>query len=153
MKSKIVFPIFFIFFITTVLRILTPAAPMFAADASDEGLVGVWKWEESYYDEEDEEARSYSLTLTFGVDGVVKIEPFYYDRGADTAYGDYEADGETLRIVVTKVTKKMPFFGGGGSVYFEVGETLVKRYELAEDGLVLHAMLFFGNDMVFRRVK
>ena len=74
MKSKIVFPIFFIFFITTVLRILTPAR---AADAADEGLVGVWKWEESYYDEEDEEVRGYSLTLTFGADGTVKVEPFY----------------------------------------------------------------------------
>ena len=124
--------------------------PWCAADAADEGLVGVWKWEESYYDEEDEEARSYSLTLTFGADGVVKIEPFYYDRCADTAYGNYEADGETLRIVVTKV---VPLFEDDGNAYFEVGETFADRYDLTEDKLVMHGVLLFGGDITLRRLK
>ena len=40
-----------------------------------------------------------------------------------------------------------------GSAYFEVGETFVEGCEVAEDKLVMHGMLFFGNDMVFRRMK
>jgi hypothetical protein len=121
-----------------------------AAHADDERLVGMWKWEESYYDEEDGTERSYALTLTFGADGVVKIEPFYYDRDADTAYGNYEADGWTLSVVVTKI---IPFSEGEDEekdTYFEEGETMSERYELLDDRL---SMSFLGGEMVFKRVK
>jgi hypothetical protein len=118
----------------------------YAAYAGDEGLVGTWKWEESYYDEDDDETHSYALTLTFGADGVIKMEPFYYDHGADTAYGNYEADGKRLRVTVTEV---IPFLEDDG-VYFDEGETMDESYELNGDRLV---MSFLGGEMVFNRVR
>jgi hypothetical protein len=121
---------------------------IFAAgySAADEKLAGTWKWEESHGDGGEE--RSYALTLTFGADGVVKIEPFYSGRGADTAYGSYEADGKTLHVTVTKV---IPFSeDDGGSAYFDVGETMDERYEVNGGRLVMN---FLGGEMVFRRIK
>ena len=51
---------------------------------ADERLVGTWEWDESYRDEEGGEIRDYSITLIFGADGLIKIESFYYDHGAET---------------------------------------------------------------------
>ena len=115
------------------------------ASAADDRLVGTWKWEDCV--EEDGEEHYYSLTLTFNEDGVVKIEPVYYDHAPDIAYGNYDADGQFLRVVVTKVIR---FFEDEDSVFFEVGETINEPYQCRSGRLV---MRFLGGEMVFERVK
>ncbi|MDR3077007.1 MAG: lipocalin family protein [Synergistaceae bacterium] len=123
-------------------------AAVSAAYANDGRLIGTWAWEREEYDNEDGTERGYSLTLTFGADGVIKMEPFYYDHGADTAYGNYKADGETLNVVITKIE---PFFADEGSAYFEVGETINERYMLLGGNRMV--MKFLGGVMIFKRIK
>jgi hypothetical protein len=132
------------FFITLAAWVL--ASWPTTASAADKRLIGTWKWE--HYQKENEEVHAYSFILTFGVDGVVKMEPFYYDHPPDVGHGNYEADGKTVRIVVTKV---IPFFKEDeGSVYFEEGETINEPYQWRGGRL---AMKFFGEEKAFTRVK
>ena len=119
-----------------------------AMSAAEEGLVGVWKWEER--GEEDGETRNYLITLTFSadgavkMDGVVKAEPSGEARAAETAYGNYEADGRALRIVITKVVPLLKN-DDSGSEEGDVYEMVVR-----DDKLVTK---FLGGEMVFERVK
>jgi hypothetical protein len=130
--------------ILLAVALIYPAARAAAIDA---GLIGTWAWEETYLGEESGEERGHSLTLTFAADGTIKLEPFYYDHGADTAYGIYETDGGLLRVTITKV---VPFFEGEDSVYFEEGEQLKTRYVLRGDAFEAE---IFGETRTFARVK
>ena len=121
----------------------------YRAEAAEGGLKGVWKWEDYYRDEADDITMGSALTLTFGADGDVKIEPLQYDMPPDVAYGNYEADGRTLRVVISKVE---PFFEDEGSAFFEVGNTFVSDYVIVGDRLNTP---FWGNGnatLEFRRV-
>jgi hypothetical protein len=136
-----------------VLSLLLTAAAILiltadAANAADERLVGVWKWEDSYFDEDDGETRNSTVTVYFGDDGTIKIEPRYYRSGVDAAYGTYEADGRTVRGVITKIEPSSE--DDDGSVNFEKDETFTLDYEFREDKLVTR---FWRSDVILESVK